>query len=400
MKSSVIRLIAVLVAVILYSSIGQAQITAGFQPEEARDMIALCNGFSHLNMLGQDSTIIPGGYQETFVSTVTGLDNVFKVYQKQGIGVLCFQGSTDSKYSWMENFHSAMVPAVGELMVEKDTFRYSFSTEKKAAVHSGYILGIALMSKEILSQVERLNNEGVFDILVTGHSQGGSIALLLASYLEISKGKLIDEKNVIKVYGFANPMIGNSHFVKGFNDQFAKKEMAYSIVNPKDMVPKLPLEYVEGNPFSKRNRKMIVQNGKINHELLFTTVIVKSIGSGASYSMRYLTMRADKQISDVVGKVTMTKYARDVNYTFVENRIMLGPFEYPKVLKDSSILASDSLHILYPKDDNGDFVDKELYKEGSNFYQHKPHNYYVAFLKTYFREEYDALERTYLIENL
>ena len=51
-------------------------------------------------------------------------------------------------------------------------------------------------------------------------------------------------------------------------------------------------------------------------------------------------------------------------------------------------------------DENGNFTNDDYYKAAPNFYQHKPYNYYVQFLKEYRKPEYKALKKKYLPENL
>ncbi|MEZ5068265.1 MAG: hypothetical protein R2847_07095 [Bacteroidia bacterium] len=73
---------------------------------------------------------------------------------------------------------------------------------------------------------------------------------------------------------------------------------------------------------------------------------------------------------------------------------------YPKMLKDSTILQNDSLMRVYKRDASGNFTDATLYKSPGWGWQHKPYNYYVTILRTYFPSQYAALPRKYLPENL
>jgi len=107
-----------------------------------------------------------------------------------------------------------------------------------------------------------------------------------------------------------------------------------------------------------------------------------------------------KKISKEVSDVKMPPPVKDINYFKLESRIELTEFEYPAILKDSAILENDSLMEVYERGEDGQFLDKKLYKSGSWAYQHKPYNYYVAFLKAYFPEQYGRLEKKYLPENL
>jgi hypothetical protein len=51
----------------LFSIVGlqsYAQLEKGFKKEEARDMIAICNSFTFLELFNSDSLILPQGYKK------------------------------------------------------------------------------------------------------------------------------------------------------------------------------------------------------------------------------------------------------------------------------------------------------------------------------------------------
>jgi len=48
----------------------------------------------------------------------------------------------------------------------------------------------------------------------------------------------------------------------------------------------------------------------------------------------------------------------------------------------------------------GYFKNDEFYRQEPKSWQHKPYNYYVMVLKMYFPEQYEALEKKYLMENI
>ena len=93
----------------------------------------------------------------------------------------------------------------------------------------------------------------------------------------------------------------------------------------------------------------------------------------------------------------MPVFKKDINYTHTSAPIYIPPTVYPLALKDSSILANDSLMRIYKRDANGVFEDKSLYEKDKVILQHKPYNYYTAFLKMYFPSEYGALKEKYFI---
>src|SRR5690606_37934119 len=94
------------------------------------------------------------------------------------------RGTTEKAESWLANFYAAMVPAKGELHLSNDDiFKYNLASNPKAAVHVGWLLGTAILSKEIVPKIKEQYQKGTKSILITGHSQGGAICYLLTSYL-------------------------------------------------------------------------------------------------------------------------------------------------------------------------------------------------------------------------
>ena len=377
-----------------------SQLTTGYNTTEVRDMIAICNSFTFLELYKNDAEILPRGYNKIYTSAVLGMDNIYQIYINGNIGVINLRGSTDQQLSWMENVYTAMIPARGTIKVKGDTFKYDFARSPKAAVHSGYALAIAYIHKDLLSHIQILNNKGIYNFIITGHSQGGALANLLRAYMENLPVKDISPKNKFKTYAFAAPMTGNKDFAFEYNTRYAANNTSFNIVNPADEVPLLPVSYndsnyVEGNlqtflfkRDSFRLRKMLVDGGAILFEKKITQVINWFGGS------------ASKKIGTDLGTVELPPYVKDINYKALNNKIDIPVSQYPYILKDSSILENDSLLAIYPLGNDGYFIDKKLYKKAPWSYQHKPYNYYTSILKKYFPEEYILLKKKVLPENL
>jgi len=316
------------------------------------------------------------------------------------VAVINIRGSTDKQISWLENIYSAMIPAVGKIEIEGQTFDYKFAKDSTAAVHSGFALGLAYLHSDLISRIQILNNKGIYDIILTGHSQGGALVNLLRAYLNYVSPEIISPKNRYKVYSFASPMLGNKAFIQEYNAIYVDKNAAFSFINSSDPIPELPVSYNDSN-FLKDNIKAllfdresfsvkkIVSDGSI---LLLENKIGK-------YVKRFGNSTSNK-ISKDLGHVVMPGYVDDFNYMRQKNEIILDKFLYPKILKDSSILENDSLMAIYPRHPNGHFVNEKLYKKASWTFQHKPYNYYVSLMEMYFPSQYAVLKRRYLLENL
>ena len=93
------------------------QFQPGFQPDEARDMIMLCNTHTFTDLYGSDEKILPSGYTRIYSSVTTPLDTKFEVFRNGTVGVIEFRGSTANMMSWMVNVHSSMIPAEGRMVI-------------------------------------------------------------------------------------------------------------------------------------------------------------------------------------------------------------------------------------------------------------------------------------------
>ncbi|MBO9700468.1 MAG: hypothetical protein J7604_09690 [Sporocytophaga sp.] len=392
-KSALLSLI-----LFILSSTLKAQPEKEFNKVEARDMIALCNSFCFLELYGTDTTIIPKGYVKTYTSEVLGMDNIYQIYQKDNIAIINLRGSTSKKISWMENIYSAMIPAKGVIKIQNEKFKYTFAKNNHTAVHAGYALGIAFLHEDVLLHIKKLNKEGVFNFLITGHSQGGALANMLLAYLENLPQNKLSSRNTFKCYSYAAPMIGNKAFTEEYNERFCQTNMSFNIINPSDLVPTLPVNYKECNSFSQGLKSLLLEEASLGEK--FKDGIFLLFDKNLASAVRKLSTSVVKQISKEVGVVTMPPYVDDINYHKLGNRIEIFKSVYPKILKDSSNLQKNTLLSIFPKTSNGNSENSELYKKEPMVYQHKTYNYYTSFLLKFLPDEYELLEKKYLKENL
>ena len=376
-----------------------AQLAEGFNKQEARDMIAICNSFTFIDLYNNDSTIVPVEYEKLYTSGVFGMDNKFQLYQKGRVAVINLRGSTDKQISWLENIYSAMIPAKGIIKIAGDNVHYSFAKDPGAAVHSGYALAIAYLSKDLFYHINTFNKQGVYEFIITGHSQGGALANMLTAYLGNLSHNEISKKNTFKTYAFAAPMVGNKKFAEEYDHRFAEAKHSFNIINPADPIPTFPLSYKETN--FKENLKTLLFDRES-----FDLMEIASDGAANLFEKQIISLSqalgrsTSNQIAKDLGTVTMPAYVPDVNYQKLNNRIEISPVAYPKILKDSSILENDSLMAIYQRGSDGYFLNEALYHKQPMMYQHKPYNYYASILRLYFPQQYMALPKKYLVENL
>ncbi|MGK7391268.1 MAG: lipase family protein [Candidatus Cyclobacteriaceae bacterium M2_1C_046] len=385
---------------ILLSYSSWSQVKEGFDKEEVKDLIAICNSFTFIDLYQSDEEILPEGYEKRYTSGTFGMDNKYQIYIKGKTAVINFRGSTDKKISWMGNIYSSMIPAKGVIKVQGETFNYMFARNKAAAVHSGYALALAYLSKDVLYHINSLNREGVFDIIITGHSQGGALANLITAYLHHLPEKVLSKKNKIKTYAFAAPMVGNKEFAEEYKEEFCTKNISFNIVNPADPIPTFPLSYNEENFVEETIKNVLFNKEAIDKKRILANGAAILFEKPLNKYAQKLSQSVEEQIAKELGPVEMPQYVEGINYSQLDNLIMLIPVEFPRFLKDSTILQNDSLMAVYKRDDEGYFINEEVYAKQSWTYQHKPYNYYVSVLKVFFPEQYATLEKKYLQENL
>ncbi len=368
-----------------------SQLREGFDADEARSLIALCNSYTFIKVFGSDTSIIPKDYHKVYTSEVIGLDNMFQVYEKGNIGVINFRGSTTRASSWVANVYSAMIANEGVIKIDNIDRPYKFANDTSAAVHSGYALAVVLLSPTLIEQIHKLNSKGIYNIIITGHSQGGALANLSRAYFENLPEDKISSKNIFKTYAFANPMCGNENFAKEYSTRYCENNMSYSIINPADLVPKMPMHYQEeGDLFSTTRLKnwafgleSVDASNLKDYTLKFLEPILKSYIKSSNKWIESL-------ITASYVSIEMPKYLDDINYFQTGSIRKLQPFPNPKIPVDTTGMTVKEIAKL-TKAEDGTFYDEETL-----LFQHKPYHYYIAILKEYFSKDYKELELMYL----
>ncbi len=387
----------VILSILMCLCIGlSAQDFKGFNPLEARSTLALCNSYTFLELYGSDTKIIPKDYRRVFTSEVKGLDNKFQVYRSGNTGVINFRGSTDKLVSWLENIYSAMVPAIGVIHYNEQDYPYKFAEDTLAAVHSGYALGISLLSPQLIQQIEDLNQNGIYDILITGHSQGGALAHLCRAYFENLPPGTISLSNRFKTYSYANPMCGNLEFAEEYKQRYVDNQTSFSLINPNDPIPKMPMGYAEGEKLISAGRVFdwITKKEEFDMKQLGVETVMRGFEGGLTSYINASNRLIERILSTSRGVVDLPDYRRDINYYQVGEVILLDAPVYPQIKIDITDMPEKRVSKMKQAEDGN------YYKEEPSYYQHKPYNYYVSLLKMYFPNTYTTLEVPYLIENL
>jgi hypothetical protein len=192
------------------------------------------------------------------------------------VAAISIRGTTENSLSWLANFYSAMVPAKGELKLSpNDIFTYELAQHPNAAVHVGWLLSTAFLSKTIVPKIEASYKAGIKNFYLVGHSQGGGIAFLMTAYLyNLQKQGKLPNDIQFKTYCSAGPKPGNLYFAYEY-EAMTQEGWAFNVVNSSDWVPEVPFsvqttnDFTEVNPFRYAKRMIktqkFPQNLVLNH---------------------------------------------------------------------------------------------------------------------------------------
>ncbi len=381
----------------LFISAGYSQIERGFKPLEGKQMIQICNSFSYLDLYNNDESILPERYKKVYTSPSYGMDNKFQVYTSGSKAIINFRGTTPKQLSWMENLYASMIPVKGKIIVDGDAFTYQMGQNKSSHVHAGYTLAIYYFKDDLLKQIDKLNKEGIYNIYLTGHSQGASLAQLVRAYLDYLPKKLLSKKNVFKVYAVASPMVGDKSFVDEYNKNYCQPGMSFLINNPEDFVTKLPFSYNDSTFWQENLSKFLTDRDNFSGKSVAIGGLSMLFKDQIIDLAKNMSKNIESQIFKELGEIEMPTFSDELNYSATGNLIIIPPTVYPLELKDSTVLKDDSLMNTLERDKEGHFEDKSLYKKNRFSMQHKPYNYYASFLKVYFPKEYARLDKKYFI---
>ncbi|HTF17841.1 MAG TPA: lipase family protein [Chryseolinea sp.] len=275
----------------------------------------------------------PGEFNFIYRSPTVAFDNLWDlwIHKNKPIAVLAIQGSVPTAASFLANLYAAMVPANGKLQLEKDhTFNYHLSDNPDAAVHVGWLVAMAYLSKSIEHKIDSCYKAGIRDFILTGHSQGAGITFLLNSYLENLKREDKIQKDVrFKTYCSAGPKPGNLFYAHEY-EYMTRNGWAYNVVNTADWVPDVPFsvqtvsDFTSVNPF--RGAKAIIKKQKFPKNIALKHVYNKlsrpSKRAQRNYQ-KYLGKMISKTVSKQLPDLVTPAYYNSNYYVRAGNTIIL-----------------------------------------------------------------------------
>ncbi len=346
-----------------WSSYGQ-QLSPGFDKNEYKQMMLISARTSALDSNYYKNLPNPEDYKMTYRSQPVGFDNLWEFWTDDihNKAVISIRGTTDKAESWLANFYAAMVPAKGSLHLSNDgVFAYNLASNPKAAVHVGWLLSTAILSKEIVPQVKEQYQKGTKNFLIVGHSQGGAISYLLTSYLySLQQSGELPKDIRFKTYCSAAPKPGNLYFAYEY-EAMTQNGWAYNVVNAADWVPETPISIQTINDFNNvnpfKNAPLLIKKQKFPKNLVLKHVYNK---------LDKPTKKAQKNYEKYLGKMT----AKIINQN-------LKDYIPPAYYKSNHYVRTGTIIVLLPDD--------EYYQQYPNdpekLFQHHFHAPYLMLLE-------------------
>lgn len=275
-----IKAIAILLTacLILAGRTGSAQhLQPGFDKAEYLEMLRI-GARTTQDPKYYDSFPAPEKFRLVYTSPVMGLENLWDLWtDDRGVAALSIRGTVPQPTSWLANIYAAMVPAQGTLKISDSfTFPYDLATHYRAAVHVGWLVSTAWLTRDMLPRIDSLYQSGTRDFIITGHSQGGGISYLVTAYLygQQRLGTLPADIR-FKTYSSAAPKPGNLYFAYDY-EAMTHGGWAFNVVNAADWVPETPIsiqtlqDFNHINPLS--NKKALVQAQKFPRNMVLKHV--------------------------------------------------------------------------------------------------------------------------------
>ena len=333
------------------------QLKPGFDKNEYRELMLISARTTAEQKYYKDFPE-PSNFKMIYQSQPIGLDNLWDLWtNNKNVAVISVRGTTEKPESWLANFYAAMVPAKGELKLnEKEVFKYQLATNPKAAVHIGWLLSMAYLSKEIVPKIREQYKNGTKEFLIMGHSQGGAISFLLTSYLyNLQQLEQLPKDILFKTYCSAGPKPGNLYYAYEY-EAMTQGGWAYNVVNAADWVPEIPIsiqtlkDFNTINPFT--NAKVLIKKQKFPKNLVLRHIYNKfdkpSRKAQKNYE-KYLGNLTSKMIKQNIKDFTPPLYYSSNHYVRTGATIVLLPNDdyFKQFPNDSKVLFPHHFHAQY-----------------------------------------------------
>lgn len=320
----------------------QSKLLPGFDKEEYAELLKTYQ--RHYDQVKTDIPL-PVKFKSVYRSPVVGLENRWDLWiDNRSVALINLRGTTKESVSWLENFYMAMVPATGELKLTNDfTFKYHLADNPKAAVHTGWLIGMAFLAKDILPKIDSCYKSGIRDFLIMGHSQGGALTYLLTSHLyDLQKQKILPADIRFKTYCSAGPKPGNVFYAYEYENLVAGG-WGYNVINAADWVPETPFSIQTLNDFNVTN-PFINADAIIKKQKFITRLALRHAYKGLKKPSEKAQRNYQKYLGNYASKIVVKSlpefqppvYVNTSNYARTGPTIVLLPDAgYYKLFPDS-----------------------------------------------------------------
>ncbi len=310
------------------------KLNPGFDKEEFLELLKVSSRQG--DSLYNPDLPAPEKFQMIYRSSEMGLDNRWDLWVSEDkLACISIRGTTSKQVSWLDNFYAAMVPASGSLKLSNDfVFNYHLSDDQRAAVHTGWLIATAFLSRDILPKIDSLYHSGYNDFYIMGHSQGGAISYLLtAMLLKKQQNGAVPAEIRFKTYSSAAPKPGNLYFAYDY-ENMVKEGWALTVINAADWVPQAPFsiqtvdDFVALNPFT--NAREIIKKQAFLKRIVMAKVynsLQKPTDKANKKFQKYLGKNLEVYIRKVLPEFESPQYVNSNNYVRTGNQIVLYPNE-------------------------------------------------------------------------
>lgn len=329
------RIVFAILIIFLIPLMSKAQLKPGFDVQEYLEILRVSRQQTD-SPLKRDETPKPVYHQRQYRSAIGHLLNRWELWvnNRQKTAVISIRGTTTDAVSWLENFYAAMVPAIGQLQLNDSTkFDYHLAQHPKAAVHIGWLLGMADISGSVVQQINKLyHEEGYKNFIIMGHSQGAAIAYLLRSHLAwLQKQSIIPADITFKTYCSAPPKPGNLYYAYDFN-YLTRGGWGIAVTNAADWVPQTPFSIQTLDDFATLNPFGNV-DAAVKGQSFFVKLYIKHVYNrlrkppvrAVKNNQKYLGHTVYKFIKKSLPQFVEPKYAQGNLYTSCGVPVILMP---------------------------------------------------------------------------
>ena len=157
---------------------------------------------------------------------ITVYKNNNTIFAGKKIVLITFRGTKDAS-AWRSNFD--VYPLKDDKPLLKD------GKWGKGTIHDGFYTSWSRLKDEIVECVKPYLNNDNYNIICTGHSRGGALAILCGRHLIKN-----ENSKDIMVYAFGTPKQGNAEYVIQMQKYIENGLNIIRIINGYDIVPELP----------------------------------------------------------------------------------------------------------------------------------------------------------------